>query len=518
MRHLYSLFFTLAFFFLFLGANAQFTTNVNAVATSSSPTSNCFRLTEATNYQVGSVWNNTQVDLSQNFVINTKLYFGADDAGADGLAFVLQNSGLNAIGEHGGGIGYLKMPGNSFIIEFDTYYNAEPWFNVGDPVDDHIGFQANGDPYHNSWEGNSLKAPESFGFNIEDGMWHDATFSWNASTKTMTVQIFGNTYSYTGDIVKNIFGNNSMVYWGFTAATGSYVGNEHGVCIITNTPPPPPTCGQLRTQTPGGWGAEPHGNNPGTYLHANFSTAFPSGLTVGVSPNYNAHFTSAQAITDYLPAGGQAKALTKNYTDPATTSLKNTLVDHLVALTLSVKFDQTDPSFGQAGVQLGNMLIGSGTFANWTVSNFLAEANKVLGGASSSYSVQQVLETASAINENYVDGTKDGGYLKCPTTTQTAITARSNRAITDAETVLSYSAQPNPTRGQFELRLANKAAGTAQVMITNAMGNVVENRTISMGGKGQTLKFDLGKQAAGIYFIRVVTGEGVQTQKILVQK
>lgn len=29
-------------------------------------------------------------------------------------------------------------------------------------------------------------------------------------------------------------------------------------------------CGQLRTQTQGGWGAEPHGQNPGTFLHANF--------------------------------------------------------------------------------------------------------------------------------------------------------------------------------------------------------------------------------------------------------
>ena len=44
--------------------------------------------------------------------------------------------------------------------------------------------------------------------------------------------------------------------------------------------PPEGGCGQLHTQTPGGWGAEPNGNNPGTYLHANFAATFPRICTV----------------------------------------------------------------------------------------------------------------------------------------------------------------------------------------------------------------------------------------------
>lgn len=177
---------------------------------------------------------------------------------------------------------------------------------------------------------------------------------------------------------------------------------------------PPSDCGQLRTQTPGGWGAPPNGNNPGSYLHKNFADAFPTGLTVGITPSNYVRFTTAQAITDYLPAGGQSKALTQNYTNPSTFQLKNTLVDHLVALTLSVRFDETDASFGQAGIQLGDMVIGSGAFSGKTVEFFLAEANKVLGGAASSYSVQDVVTTATAINENYVDGKVNNGYLICP--------------------------------------------------------------------------------------------------------
>ncbi len=176
-------------------------------------------------------------------------------------------------------------------------------------------------------------------------------------------------------------------------------------------PPPPADCGQLRTQTPGGWGAPPSGNNPGSYLHAHFAAVFPSGLTVGCTPNYNVHLTSAQAITTLLPTGGQAQVLTQNYTDPS--SIKNVLVGQLVALTLSVNFDIADPDFGKAGITLGQMKIGSGPFAGWTVSNFLSEANKALGGCGS-YTPKQVLETADKINQNYVDGTVDGGFLVCP--------------------------------------------------------------------------------------------------------
>jgi hypothetical protein len=176
---------------------------------------------------------------------------------------------------------------------------------------------------------------------------------------------------------------------------------------------PPPDCGQLRTQTPGGWGAPANGNNPGAYLTNNFDAAFGDFITVGCYPdNYYVKLNSAQAIINLLPTGGQAKRLTANYDDPA--SLSNVLVGHLVALTLSVGFDNYDAGFGEAGINLAQMEIGSGAFNGWTVSDFLSEANKVLGGCSSSYTIQQVLETATAINENYVDGKVNNGFLVCP--------------------------------------------------------------------------------------------------------
>jgi hypothetical protein len=176
------------------------------------------------------------------------------------------------------------------------------------------------------------------------------------------------------------------------------------------------SCGQLRTQTQGGWGSTPSGNNPGTYLHANFSAAFGDGLTVGCAPdNYYVKLTSAQAVTDLLPTGGKASALTANATDPA--SLKNVLVGQIVALKLSVGFDLYDANFGESPVRLGSMVIGSGTFKGVPVYRFLAIAEKVLGGCSTEFTLQAVNETASLINQNYVDGKTNNGFLVCPPTT-----------------------------------------------------------------------------------------------------
>jgi hypothetical protein len=176
---------------------------------------------------------------------------------------------------------------------------------------------------------------------------------------------------------------------------------------------PPTDCGQLRSQTQGGWGAKPSGNNPGTYLHANFASAFPSGLTVGCATGYTVKYTNAAAITEFLPAGGEAGVLTANAVNPLDKSIKNVLIGQVTALSLSVGFDAWDVNFGAGGQSLGSMYIKSGVFKGKTVSQFLAIANDVLGGCSNAYSPKDVNEVASAINENYIDGKVNNGYLSC---------------------------------------------------------------------------------------------------------
>ena len=174
-------------------------------------------------------------------------------------------------------------------------------------------------------------------------------------------------------------------------------------------------CGQFRTQTQGGWGANPSGNNPGVYLHANFGGAFPAGLNVGCAGAYSVSYSSAAAVTEFLPAGGNAGVLIANAINPAGKSIKNVLIGQVTALALSVGFDYYDPNFAPAEENLGNLQIASGPFAGMSVAAFLDLANMQLGGCYTGYSFSALNETASSINENFVDGNSDSGFLTCPT-------------------------------------------------------------------------------------------------------
>jgi hypothetical protein len=165
---------------------------------------------------------------------------------------------------------------------------------------------------------------------------------------------------------------------------------------------------KLRTQTQGGWGADPSGENPGAYLHANFDAAFPDGLEVGC--DFTISLTSAQAVTDFLPNTGTPGALTQNYVNSGSLP-GNTLAGQVVALKLSVTFDQHDADFGEADSNLADAVVNSGDFAGWTVAQVLAEAEKILGGCESEYDADEINEVVSAINESFIDGTEDSGFL-----------------------------------------------------------------------------------------------------------
>ena len=154
--------------------------------------------------------------------------------------------------------------------------------------------------------------------------------------------------------------------------------------VIINTQ----ICSGFKTYTQGGYGAPPSGNNPGTYVTQKFALAFPSGLTVGC--NKTLKLTSAQAVIDFLPSGGTPVALVSNLVNPTTYS--NTLAGQVVTLKLSLVFDAYDQNFSPSSSLLGNLIIGSGTFTGWNVTQLMNEANKVLGGCVSSYSASQLCQ------------------------------------------------------------------------------------------------------------------------------
>lgn len=169
--------------------------------------------------------------------------------------------------------------------------------------------------------------------------------------------------------------------------------------------------GQFKTFTIGGWGTVCHGGNPGCYRDANFAGAFPGGLTIGCGAN-TITLTSTLAVQNFLPSGGTPSLLSGALVNPLSGNPGNTLASQLIGVALAVGFDAYDDNFSSSGDALGDLEILSGPHAGMTVSEFLAYANQVVGGCIPG-SVTDLNGTASAINENYDNGTVDNGYLSC---------------------------------------------------------------------------------------------------------
>ena len=205
--------------------------------------------------------------------------------------------------------------------------------------------------------------------------------------------------------------------WAFSALiTLGLVGYASATCA-------PTPCTGFRTQTQGGWGTRPSGNNPGTVLANNFAAVFPSGIQIGCTDKLM--LTSTLAVRNYLKGAGTPKALSPGVViNP--TSGGGTFGVQMVALAINIQMDLAIPSFSSSTTNLKDLVISTGDFAGWTVQQFFDEANKKIGGCSAAnFSFSAYNDVASKINENYVDGTTQKNYLNCPAFTLSGVQTQS---------------------------------------------------------------------------------------------
>ena len=193
----------------------------------------CYQLTPAINTQTGSVWYADQVDLSLPLDLQFLLNLGTNDSGgADGICFVLQTVGTNALGESGGGLGFLGADFQpAFAVEFDTWQNGD----YGDPAGDHIAMVSNGSVDHNA--ATAIAGPvqaDAFDANIEDGEDHLGRITWDPAEQVVRVY-FDCELRLEGivDLIGDIFNGENQVYFGFTSSTGG-ANNLQTVCLEDN--------------------------------------------------------------------------------------------------------------------------------------------------------------------------------------------------------------------------------------------------------------------------------------------
>ncbi|MCS6904985.1 MAG: gliding motility-associated C-terminal domain-containing protein [Bacteroidia bacterium] len=219
------IFFLVSFFGKILGAKAQ----GSAFTTFGSATNlgdNCFRLTPAVNFQSGTIWYTTPINLECPFDYTYLVNLGNLDArGADGIVFVLQQNGTSVVGQAGGAIGYGGIR-PSVAIEVDTYDNGPP----ADIACDHIALHLNGIPTVAA--AGPIQAHVTR-CDIEDGQFHVLRVRWEPTTQTISVYFDSSlrlTYTFP-NLVQDVFGGNPNVWWGYTAATGG-LNNEQTICPI----------------------------------------------------------------------------------------------------------------------------------------------------------------------------------------------------------------------------------------------------------------------------------------------
>jgi hypothetical protein len=520
-----------------------------------------FTLTQATNHygQAKGVWADASINLSAPFSVCANLNFGSFNetnqadpladwggapvdrqrTGADGIAFLLSNAGTSGryVGETGEEMGYGTSfytgfpppdgftPRDAFIVEFDTWQNdglVHGARNLGDPIQDHMAFMRRGSADHGTSNGiNNTVTPIVLLPELETGTAFLVKLTWNPATG-LSVDFNSGAFTMStsaADVLAALGspGNSNVnVNWGFNSATGQ-AANLQTVQVVNCAPPPPPPCTPARTQTMGAWGQGAAGNNPGSYRDAHFASAFPTGVTIGL-PGRSAKWTTAAAVEAYLPAGGPSNVLPAgNLVNPSTSQLKNNAAGQVLTLSLSVGFDNADPNFSPSAIALKDYIIASGPYAGISVGAFLVIANNVLGTASSTATqVSNVQTTATAINENFDDGTTDNGYLNCPAAVRPG---PANNIDPAQPTVMLASgitagAYPNPSRGQFRFGLS-KVDSKAQILVVDSKGTIVERRP---AGNSQTFNFDLKKYGIGVYMIKVVSGNEIKATKVIVQE
>jgi hypothetical protein len=211
------------------GCQSAVTFTINSIACPSSPplcaswivngnavVGAAVTLTSAANNQAGSAWNSNTINLAQNFDMTFKAYFGAP-AGADGIDFVLQKDprGTSALGSSGGSKGYSGAGSITPSVAFDleTYNSSGNNNGTLQMLED--GSATNTCAYA------TTTCPFIFPANIANQAEHVYQVVWNASAKTLSLFWDGTQVMvYNRDLVANVFGGNSQVYYGFTAGTG----------------------------------------------------------------------------------------------------------------------------------------------------------------------------------------------------------------------------------------------------------------------------------------------------------
>lgn len=184
--------------------------------------------------------------------------------------------------------------------------------------------------------------------------------------------------------------------------------------------------GDLTTYDQVYWGSDPTADS---LLITNYDAVYaPSGVVeIGIPgpSGYSIRFSDASYILSYLPSGGPNGALDADLVNPTTTS-SGAFGGTVLALRLNIDFSDAGIMPANSGVSFGDLVLNNystlPSLDGMTVRDISALANTLLGGGSTTYSIDNIATVTAQINHAFTGGTPDTfaqDYLVTPTSPNT---------------------------------------------------------------------------------------------------
>jgi hypothetical protein len=200
-----------------------------SLAGSASQEGRVLRLTPSQRDVAGAAWFRDKQPVSGGFesVFQFRLTEqGGLGPGADGFAFVLQNSGPSALGADGSGGGFALGGGSqdsggnpgipqSIAVFFDTFRNAE----IGDPSNNFVTICTAGTPKEMHWPPARLAWTKKLAVNLKDRRIHTARISYQPPV--LAVYLDDARVLVSTVDLSTVTGPGGTAWVGFTASTGS---------------------------------------------------------------------------------------------------------------------------------------------------------------------------------------------------------------------------------------------------------------------------------------------------------
>jgi hypothetical protein len=189
------------------------------------------RLTPAAYHLEGAAWHQVKQPVAEGFTTTFSFrmlevgglpeFTSSVEAGADGFAFVIQNTSPTALGATGEGIGYKNLK-NSVAIEFDTFDNGPiRWEGNGDPNNNHISVNTQGTGSNNSFHYASLGATTDIPI-LSDGAIHNVMIDYTPGTLSVFIDdMSAPALSVSIDLSTKLSLDNGKAWVGFVSSTGA---------------------------------------------------------------------------------------------------------------------------------------------------------------------------------------------------------------------------------------------------------------------------------------------------------